>query len=101
MRQSSVAATSTVATGIANTACDLCWRGVALAAALIALLAATATVAQESSAEPSDPPSNDQLIRPLPPIVSRPTNWTPEVPFPYDQTRNQVTPAEIRAEAEM
>jgi hypothetical protein len=101
MRQSSVAGTSPVAVSIADADCYFFWRAIGLAAALFTFLAATATFAPEASAEPSDPPSNDQLIRPLPPIVPRPTNWTPKFPFPYDQTRNQVTPADIRAEAEM
>ncbi|ORW41777.1 hypothetical protein AWB90_21140 [Mycobacterium paraense] len=77
------------------------WRAKALAVALMASLAATGAFAWKSGAEPSDPPTNDQLIRPLPPIVARPTNWAPKFPFPYDQTRNQVTPADILAEAEM
>jgi hypothetical protein len=81
--------------------CHSRWRGLGLAAALIASLTAATTVAPEASAEPSDPPSNDQLIRPLPPIVVHSTNWAPKFPFPYDQTRNQVTPADTRAEAEM
>ncbi|MEB3980105.1 hypothetical protein OQ968_02380 [Mycobacterium sp. 663a-19] len=72
-----------------------------MAAALTASLVGIATSAPKLRAEPSDPPSNDQLIRPLPPIVVRSTTWTPKFPFPYDQTRNQVTPADIRAEAEM
>lgn len=98
MGQSSVAGTSTVP---ATTAGYLCWHAGGLAAALIVLLAATATFCPGSRAEPSDPPSNEQLIRPLPPVTARPTNWTPKFPFPYDQTQNQVTAADIRAEAEM
>ena len=76
-------------------------RSAALALALVVLCAAAAMVAPEPNAQPSEPPSNDQLIQSLPPIVPRPTNWTPKFPFPYDKTRNQVTPADIRAEAEM
>jgi hypothetical protein len=34
-------------------------------------------------------------------ITPTPTNWVPKFPFPYDQTRNQVTDADITAEREM
>lgn len=47
------------------------------------------------------PPSNEPLIRPLPVVVPVPTQWTPKFPYPYDQTRNQVTDADISAEREM
>lgn len=47
------------------------------------------------------PPSNDELIRPLPPVDVVPTQWTPKFPFPYDQTRDQVTDADINAQREM
>ncbi len=101
MRPSRVAGTSPVAAPRTTPASYLRWGAATLSATLIALLAATTTYGPESSAEPSDPPSNEQLIRPLPLIVPQSTNWTPKFPFPYDQTRNQVTPADIRAEAEM
>ncbi|MGV0037070.1 hypothetical protein [Mycobacterium colombiense] len=101
LRPGRATAASTVAVVVATQASYLCWRAAVLSAALVALFFPTATLGPESNAEPSDPPSNEQLIRPLPPIVPRPTNWTPKFPFPYDQTMNQVTPADIRAEAEM
>ncbi|WP_231639652.1 hypothetical protein [Mycobacterium sp. Marseille-P9652] len=68
-----------------------------------AVTAACLTAAAVFSAPDSaaDPPSNDQLIRPLPIIVPRPTNWQPKFPFPYDQTRSRVTDADIQAEREM
>jgi hypothetical protein len=34
-------------------------------------------------------------------ITPTPTNWVPKFPFPYDQTRNRVTDADITAEREM
>lgn len=54
----------------------------------------------KANADPLPPP-DDQLIRPLPVIVPKPTNWKPKFPFPYDQTRNRVTVADIQAEGEM
>jgi hypothetical protein len=47
------------------------------------------------------PPSNSALIRPLPPVVPAATSWVPKFPFPYDQTKSQVTEADINAEREM
>lgn len=48
-----------------------------------------------------DPPSDSLLIRPLPVITPTASDWTPKYPFPYDQTRNAVTPADITAMGEM
>jgi hypothetical protein len=49
----------------------------------------------------ADPPADSDLIRPLPEITPTTTNWTPKFPWPYDQTRNRVTDADIAAEREM
>jgi hypothetical protein len=40
-------------------------------------------------------------IAPLPVFVPVPSNWQPKFPFPYDQTRGQVTDGDINAEGEM
>ncbi|MUL49452.1 hypothetical protein FZI85_16380 [Mycobacterium sp. CBMA293] len=41
------------------------------------------------------------MIRPLPPVALSATGWQPRFPFPYDQTRNRVTDADLTAEREM
>lgn len=48
-----------------------------------------------------EPPSDSQLIRPLPVVTPTASTWAPKFPFPYDQTRNEVTPADITAMGEM
>lgn len=47
------------------------------------------------------PPSDSSLIRPLPVITPTASNWAPRYPFPYDQTKDRVTPADITAMSEM
>jgi hypothetical protein len=47
------------------------------------------------------PPSDSSLIRPLPIVTPKASTWAPKFPFPYDQTRNQVTPVDITAMGEM
>jgi hypothetical protein len=76
-------------------------RCITVAAVVSGLLIVPATLDPRADADPAAPPSSDQVIRPLPVIVAKPTNWTPKFPFPYDQTRNRVTGADIHAEAEM
>jgi hypothetical protein len=46
-------------------------------------------------------PSADEIAPPLPVIVPTPSNFTPQYPFPFDQTRGSVTDADINAEREM
>jgi hypothetical protein len=48
-----------------------------------------------------DPPSDSSLIRPLPIVTPTASSWAPKFPFPYDQTRNSVTDADITAMREM
>lgn len=72
--------------------------GVAVACTTIAWSAVAVVIGPTSVA---DPPSDNDLIRPLPVITPKPTNWVPKFPFPYDQTRGQVTDADINAEREM
>ncbi|WP_157521434.1 hypothetical protein [Mycobacterium sp. ACS4331] len=49
----------------------------------------------------ADPPPDDELIRPLPVVVPTASDWQPKFPFPYDQTRAEVTEADINAQREM
>jgi hypothetical protein len=69
--------------------------GVAIAIALSALGIAVGSVSR------ADPAADSDLIRPLPVINPTPTNWTPKFSWPYDQTRNLVTDADIGAERDM
>ncbi len=46
-------------------------------------------------------PADGDLIQPLPVIVPTPSNWLPKYPFPYDQTKADVTVVDINAEREM
>ena len=64
-------------------------------AVLTAAMIATAPVSS------ADPPPDDELIRPLPVVVPTPSDWQPKFPFPYDQTRAEVTEADINAQREM
>ncbi|GAB1812509.1 hypothetical protein MUNTM_15460 [Mycobacterium sp. MUNTM1] len=61
-----------------------------------ALVATCVGVHGQSSADPSDPPP--PLLPQFVPTVS---SFTPQFPYPYDETRNSVTPADINAEREM
>lgn len=54
-----------------------------------------------SSPDPPGPPSDSDLIRALPVITPAPSTWAPKFPFPYDQTRNDVTDTDITAMREM
>lgn len=54
-----------------------------------------------SSPGPPDPPTDSDLIRALPVITPAPSTWAPKFPFPYDQTRNDVTDTDITAMREM
>jgi hypothetical protein len=47
------------------------------------------------------PPSDSSLIRPLPVVVPHASSWAPKFPYPYDQTKNMVTPTDITAMSEM
>jgi hypothetical protein len=84
------------------------WKLSAGAASLAAALAVLAIFSGPSASagpgdppSPPDPPSDSDVIRPLPVITSTASNWQPKFPFPYDQTRNQVTDADITSMREM
>jgi hypothetical protein len=77
----------------------------ALFAAALAVLAIV--TGSSASAGPGDPPSppdlpsDSDLIRPLPVMTPTASNWQPQFPFPYDQTRNRVTNTDITSMREM
>ncbi|MBI3214217.1 MAG: hypothetical protein HYZ38_10375 [Mycobacterium sp.] len=63
------------------------------------MTAVTAAVTGNAWAdEPWDTPPAPQ---PLPMVVPVPSDWQPQFPFPFDQTRSSVTDVEINAEREM
>ncbi|MFC3778273.1 hypothetical protein [Mycolicibacterium holsaticum] len=70
-----------------------------VALAMTALV--TGATAGASPGEPPPPPSDSDLIRPLPVVTPVASGWQPKFPFPYDQTRNRVTDADITAMGEM
>ena len=63
-----------------------------------ALLASTAFGLMGSAAAD---PAVDEIAPPLPAIVPTASSWQPKFPFPFDQTRNSVTEADVNAEREM
>ncbi|MGE2726588.1 hypothetical protein [Mycolicibacterium pulveris] len=62
------------------------------------MIAATVATGPVSRA---DPLPDHELIQPLPAFVPAPSDWQPKFPFPYDQTRSEVTEADITAQREM
>jgi hypothetical protein len=77
--------------------------GVVATGVVIAVSAIAILIPHTSSADP-DPgaaPSNSDLLYAFPVFTPTPSNWKPKFPFPYDQTRDRVTPADITAMAEM
>jgi hypothetical protein len=81
--------------------------GVFFAGVMIALSTVAVLMGPTSTADPGDlpvppnPPSDSDLIRPFPVVAPAPSDWRPKFPFPYDQTRNSVTEADITAMREM
>jgi hypothetical protein len=60
-------------------------------------LAMTCTLVAPANAEPTV----DELAPPLPIVVPTPNGFQPQFPYPYDETRASVTPADVQAEGEM
>lgn len=64
-------------------------------------------IGQINSGNPSNRPSppdtisDRDMFQPMPPVVPTASDWRPKFPFPYDQTRNRVTAADITAMREM
>lgn len=48
-----------------------------------------------------DPVAHYDQPQRLPVIAPSPSTWEPQFPFPFDQSRRYVTPADIDAEREM
>ncbi|BBY55750.1 hypothetical protein MKOR_30010 [Mycolicibacillus koreensis] len=74
---------------------------VSVIAGLIAGLVAVTVGATPAVADPPDPVGNEPPPPPLPVVVPAPSDWEPKFPFPYDQSRQYVTDADITAEREM
>lgn len=81
--------------------------GLGLAAILMSV---AVVVSAPSGADPADLddqpglpnlPSDSDLIRPMPVIQPTASGWAPKYPFPYDQTKDKVTDADITAMREM
>ncbi len=76
-----------------------------LGAAVTVLIVATGFLlggAFPSHAEPDVEFTPDpDLIAPLPVITPTPSNWQPKFPFPFDQTRYQVSDVDVAAQREM
>ena len=73
-------------------------RDVAVVLTSAALLASAAFGPMGSAAAD---PAVDEIAPPLPAVVPTASNWQPKFPFPFDQTRNSVTEADVNAEREM
>ncbi|KUH85961.1 MULTISPECIES: hypothetical protein [unclassified Mycobacterium] len=87
---------------------QLARRGGAVLAGIVIVLSALAILTGATSRahppdppSPPDPPPDSALIRPLAPITPTPSNWAPKFPFPYDQTRGNITDADISAQREL
>lgn len=80
-------------------------KAAAAVCSAVALAATAILTGPPSGGDPidavPDPPSDSDLIRPLPVVTPVASNWQPKFPFPYDQTRNRVTDADITAMREM
>ncbi|WP_370070752.1 hypothetical protein [Mycobacterium sp. MAA66] len=72
-----------------------------LLSAMAILTSSTSGAGPDVAPPLPDPPSNSELIRALPVTTPTPSAWAPQFPFPYDQTRNEVTDADITAMREM
>jgi hypothetical protein len=71
----------------------------AISAGMLTTLACAAGIFVPMSR--ADPPSDGDLIQPLPVVVPTQSDWEPQFPFPYNQTRASVTDADVNAEREM
>jgi hypothetical protein len=81
-------------------------RGAVAVGTAVAVVAMSVVAGSPARAEPGNvplpgPPSDSDLIRPLPVVTPTSSAWAPMYPFPYDQTRNRVTDTDITAMREM
>jgi hypothetical protein len=73
--------------------------GLVMMCFLLVLYGATVLTGR-AGADPLDPPGRDTPAPPLAAITPL-SNWQPKFPFPFDQTRGNVTDADINAERDM
>ncbi len=77
----------------------LAWRGFRVWCALVSgLIVGTVTIQGPAGAQPAD---SDGPPPPLPVVTPTPSNWTPKYPFPFDETKSDVTERDIVAQHEM
>jgi hypothetical protein len=67
----------------------------------LAVLTVAASASLFCTAPAGAGPTVDEIAPPLPVIVPTASNWQPIYAFPYDQTRGEVTDAEVNALREM
>jgi len=68
---------------------------------LLAQLATLSVLSMSFTGQANAGPTVDEIAPALPVIVPTPSSWQPKFPFPFDQTRNRVTDADVNAEREM
>lgn len=71
-------------------------RASAVFAFLAVMTAVSVALGGGATADPFDPPPPL-----LPEFVPTPSDWAPQFPYPYDESRKDVTDADINAEREM
>lgn len=82
-------------------------RRIAAVGCAVTLSAMSVLTRWPAAADPNDqiplpePPPDSAVITPLPVITPTASNWAPKYPFPYDQLRDKVTGADIKAMSEM
>lgn len=80
------------------------WNRTPVAAGVLAVYAVAVIAAGVARADPVsdyDPVAHYDQPQRLPVIAPSPSTWEPQFPFPFDQSRRYVTPADIDAEREM
>lgn len=68
-----------------------------LLAKMLVMIATSLSLATPAVADPSIA----DIAPPLPVVVPAASNWQPKFPYPYDQSRSQITDADVAAEREM
>lgn len=68
---------------------------------LVVLSVALAANVTFSLASAAAQPTVEEIAPPLPMFVPGPSDWQPKFPYPFDQTRDQVTDVDITAQREM
>lgn len=68
---------------------------------LLAIVTVAVSVSFVFIAPAGADPTVEEIAPPLPVIVPTASDWQPKYPFPYDQTKDEVTDADINALREM